>query len=159
MDSREERQQCGNGKFAELAIFSFHPVKHIAAGEGGMITTNDPELYQRLLTLRTHGITRDASIFQNDKNLAFASHQYSSDQYPGWYMEMQELGYNYRLTDFQAALGLSQLKRAEEGVKRRIEIARRYDEAFAALGIVKQKRDDNHQECISPICSGGRRSL
>ncbi|WPP53307.1 UDP-4-amino-4,6-dideoxy-N-acetyl-beta-L-altrosamine transaminase [Catalinimonas niigatensis] len=148
MDSREERQQCGNGKFAELAIFSFHPVKHIAAGEGGMITTNDPELYQRLLTLRTHGITRDASTFQNDKNLAFASHQYSSDQYPGWYMEMQELGYNYRLTDFQAALGLSQLKRAEEGVKRRIEIARRYDEAFAALGIVKQKRDDNHQNAF-----------
>ena len=109
-------QNCGNGQFAELAIFSFHPVKHIAAGEGGMITTNDENLYKRLLNLRTHGIQQDpAKKIYNDGI---------------WYYEMQELGYNYRLTDIQAALGISQLKRADEGLKRRKEIAALYEKAF-----------------------------
>jgi UDP-4-amino-4,6-dideoxy-N-acetyl-beta-L-altrosamine transaminase len=119
---------CGNGKFADLAIFSFHPVKHIACGEGGMITTNSQELYERLLILRTHGITRDASAFENP--MAFAAAGERSSNYPGWYMEMQTLGFNYRLTDFQAALGLSQLSRADEGLQRRREIASIYTEAF-----------------------------
>jgi UDP-4-amino-4,6-dideoxy-N-acetyl-beta-L-altrosamine transaminase len=125
IDSKNNKQLCGNGKYADLAIFSFHPVKHIASGEGGMITTNDEKLYQKLLNLRTHGITRDTSRFQN--SIAIAG---GIDVYPSWYMEMQELGYNYRLTDFQAALGLSQLSRADEGLKRRRAIAAQYDQVF-----------------------------
>jgi UDP-4-amino-4,6-dideoxy-N-acetyl-beta-L-altrosamine transaminase len=113
---------CGNGSYADLAIFSFHPVKHIAAGEGGMITTNDEALYKHLLRLRTHGITREADLL--------------TENHGGWYYEMQELGYNYRITDFQAALALSQLKRADAGLKRRQEIADRYTEAFKKAGIV-----------------------
>jgi dTDP-4-amino-4,6-dideoxygalactose transaminase len=132
VDLRGDQQNCGNGKFADLAIFSFHPVKHIAAGEGGMITTNDKSLYEKLLMLRTHGITKDASQFQNSLDFAIGTTQYPipNTQYPAWYMEMQTLGYNYRLTDFQAALGLSQLKRADSGMARRKEIAAIYFEAF-----------------------------
>lgn len=129
LDGNGEKQFCGNGVNASLAIFSFHPVKHIAAGEGGMITTNDKALYERLLVLRTHGITRDATLFKNDVTLA-ASDANVSAEFPGWYMEMQELGYNYRLTDFQAALGLSQLTRADDGLDRRRKLAARYDKAF-----------------------------
>jgi UDP-4-amino-4,6-dideoxy-N-acetyl-beta-L-altrosamine transaminase len=128
VDKQGRQQNCGNSKFADLAIFSFHPVKHIATGEGGMITTDNEDLYKKLLNLRTHGITKEASMYEN--SISFAGGDISSAQYPGWYMEMQELGYNYRITDFQAALGISQLTRADEGIKRRREIARRYDEAF-----------------------------
>jgi UDP-4-amino-4,6-dideoxy-N-acetyl-beta-L-altrosamine transaminase len=141
IDSKGERQNSGNGHFAELAIFSFHPVKHIASGEGGMITTNDEELYKKLLTLRTHGITRDDALFQNSFEFATGT-KYSSPaspnfHYPAWYMEMQELGYNYRLTDFQAALGLSQLQRAELGLERRKKIAQTYYEAFQGQSFIK----------------------
>lgn len=115
-DSQGDKVRCGSGKYADLSIFSFHPVKHIACGEGGMITTNNPHLYEKLRLLRTHGITK------NPQQLT---------QMPGkWYYEMQELGYNYRITDMQCALGLSQLKRAHSGVERRREIAAKYDEAF-----------------------------
>ncbi|MFN5334598.1 MAG: UDP-4-amino-4,6-dideoxy-N-acetyl-beta-L-altrosamine transaminase [Bacteroidota bacterium] len=124
-DSKGKKQLCGNGNFADLAIFSFHPVKHIACGEGGMITTNDEVLYKRLLKLRTHGIVKDDTQYTN--SITFAG---GTDKYPLWYMEMQELGYNYRLTDFQAALGISQLKRAEDGLANRREIANRYNAAF-----------------------------
>lgn len=134
-DSKGKNQRCGNGKFADLAIFSFHPVKHIACGEGGMITTNHPALYQKLLTLRTHGITRDSSLFSNPAEVAAGVE--TATAYPAWYMEMQDLGYNYRLTDFQAALGLSQLSRADEGLERRRTIARRYTEAFADKSYIK----------------------
>jgi dTDP-4-amino-4,6-dideoxygalactose transaminase len=122
-DSKGRRQLCGNGKYAEAAIFSFHPVKHIACGEGGMITTNDEKIFKRLLLLRTHGITKDPALLH--------------ENHGGWFYEMQELGYNYRLTDFQAALGVSQLKRADEGLKRRREIARNYAEAFKAQKGIK----------------------
>lgn len=154
-DSKGDKQMCGNGKFAELAIFSFHPVKHIAAGEGGMITTNDPELYEKLLMLRTHGITKEENSYVNPIEVAVGNGQLAvgkdgsangqqpkANSYPNWYMEMQELGYNYRITDFQAALGASQLKRADEGLQRRQEIAQRYDEAFSGTGIVRQRRPE-----------------
>ena len=131
IDSIGNQQNCGNGKFADLAIFSFHPVKHIATGEGGMITTNSNELYNKLLTLRTHGITRDASKFLNTVSQAVGEESNNVTEYPGWYMEMQSLGYNYRLTDIQSALGLSQLKKAEIGLQRRKEIAKKYADAFA----------------------------
>lgn len=135
IDSKGNKQNCGNGNFADLAIFSFHPVKHIACGEGGMITTNDEKLYKKLLALRTHGITKDANSFQNDMD--FAAGQKSQTEYPGWYMEMQTLGFNYRLTDFQAALGLSQLKRADSGLVRRRAIAKNYENAFDGKSFIK----------------------
>jgi UDP-4-amino-4,6-dideoxy-N-acetyl-beta-L-altrosamine transaminase len=116
IDSNNQQQHCGNGKFAELAIFSFHPVKHIACGEGGMITTNDEKLYRKLLLLRTHGITRDTDLL--------------NENHGGWYYELQTLGYNYRLTDFQAALGSSQLQQADKGLAKRREIASIYYKAF-----------------------------
>ncbi len=116
VDSKGTRHNCGNGDFAELAVFSFHPVKHIATGEGGMITTKDQPLYKKLIMLRSHGITKDPELL--------------IENHGGWYYEMQELGFNYRLTDFQAALGLNQLKRVEKGLERRREIAEIYFEAF-----------------------------
>lgn len=122
-DSKGNRQKSGNGKFADISVFSFHPVKHIATGEGGMATTNNPELYRKLCHYRTHGITKDPSLLhQNDG---------------GWYYEMQALGFNYRLTDFQAALGVSQLERSHKGLARRQEIARKYDSAFAGVDNIK----------------------
>jgi UDP-4-amino-4,6-dideoxy-N-acetyl-beta-L-altrosamine transaminase len=120
-DSKGVQQKCGNGVYADLAIFSFHPVKHIACGEGGMITTNDKDMYEKLLLLRTHGITKDPASMQ--------------ENHGGWYYEMQELGYNYRLSDINAALGISQLKCADERLDRRIAIAKKYDEAFGETNI------------------------
>ncbi|WP_264535083.1 UDP-4-amino-4,6-dideoxy-N-acetyl-beta-L-altrosamine transaminase [Flavobacterium sp. N1736] len=135
-DSNDEYQNCGNSKFADLAIFSFHPVKHIACGEGGMITTNDESLYKKLLELRTHGITKNNLDFTNSRNFANGSDS-EENVYPAWYMEMQTLGFNYRLTDFQAALGLSQLDRADEGLLKRKEIASIYNKAFSNKSFVK----------------------
>ncbi|MFD2247654.1 UDP-4-amino-4,6-dideoxy-N-acetyl-beta-L-altrosamine transaminase [Pontibacter ruber] len=126
IDSQGEKQLCGNGKYADLAIFSFHPVKHIATGEGGMVTTNDEELYKKLLLYRTHGITRDPELLE--------------ENHGGWYMEMQELGYNYRIPDMLCALGLSQLQRADAGLTRRREIAQVYDTAFAGFEGVETLR-------------------
>ena len=125
MDRKGKKQNCGNGVYADLAIFSFHPVKHIACGEGGMITTNNKDLYEKLLVLRTHGITKDPSLMH--------------EHHGGWYYEMQTLGYNYRLTDFQAALGISQLNKANEGLSRRRQIAAKYYQAFKNFkGILRQ---------------------
>ncbi|GAA3931474.1 UDP-4-amino-4,6-dideoxy-N-acetyl-beta-L-altrosamine transaminase [Hymenobacter algoricola] len=122
-DSTGQRQRCGNGQLADLAIFSFHPVKHIATGEGGMITTNRPDLYEKLLLLRSHGITKDpAKMHRHDG---------------GWYMEMQTLGYNYRISDILTALGISQLGRAEAGLARRRQLAARYDQAFAKVAAIR----------------------
>lgn len=136
VDSKMGIQNCGNGNFAELSIFSFHPVKHIATGEGGMITTNNKNLYEKLLQLRTHGITREVTSFQNSQELAVGENSNNVSEYPLWYMEMQVLGYNYRITDIQAALGISQLKRAENGIMRRRAIAKRYHEAFQSLSSI-----------------------
>ncbi len=136
-DSKGKHQSCGNGKYADLAIFSFHPVKHIATGEGGMITTNDEKLYKKLLELRTHGITRDTTVFKNSVEFAVGQPVNEGDAYPGWYMEMQTLGYNYRFTDFQAALGISQLSRADKGIENRKAIAEKYNKAFTGKEYIK----------------------
>lgn len=137
VDSFGTNQKAGNGQFANASIFSFHPVKHIATGEGGMITTNDKTIYNKLLELRTHGITRDASKFENSIEFASGNSSLTFQDYPLWYMEMQELGYNYRITDFQAALGSSQLVRADKNLVRRIQIAQRYtDELADCNGII-----------------------
>jgi perosamine synthetase len=106
------------GSLAKLNTFSFHPVKHITTGEGGMITTDDPELARRMRVFRNHGITSD--------------HR-QREQQGSWFYEMVDLGYNYRLSDIQCALGTSQLRKLAAWVVRRQEIARRYDAAFAEL--------------------------
>lgn len=130
-DSSGMEQRCGNGRFSDMAVFSFHPVKHIATGEGGMVTTNSEQLYDKLLLLRTHGITRDAAHFLNKA---------TDVEQGGWYHEMQTLGYNYRMPDILAALGTSQLKRAEAELAKRRAIATRYDAAFSA-----------HESAVSPL--------
>ena len=116
----------GQGEYSGLQIWSFHPVKTITTGEGGAITTNDEEIYKKLLRLRTHGITRDLK-------------QYVNEDEGGWYYEMLDLGFNYRITDFQCALGLSQLKKMPRFSKRRAEIVAYYDSSFIGLPIQMQK--------------------
>jgi perosamine synthetase len=103
------------GTLADLNVFSFHPVKHITTGEGGMVTIGDPELARRMRIFRNHGIPSDYRKRAKEKS---------------WFYEMIDLGYNYRLTDIQCALGLSQLIKLPEWLARRLEIASRYDEAF-----------------------------
>ena len=106
------------GSIAPLTVFSTHPVKHITTGEGGVITTNNAELARRMRRFRNHGITTDARERQNNGS---------------WYYEMVDLGFNYRITDLQCALGISQLRHAERWHARRIEIARRYTDSLADL--------------------------
>lgn len=107
-------------EFSTMAVFSFHPVKIITTGEGGAILTNDPDLYQRLIRLRSHGITREPQ-------------QMVSESHGPWYYQQLELGFNYRMTDLQAALGLQQLQRLDEFVERRRFLAQRYDQHLAEL--------------------------
>ncbi|MES2244035.1 MAG: UDP-4-amino-4,6-dideoxy-N-acetyl-beta-L-altrosamine transaminase [Pseudomonadota bacterium] len=113
-------ERAGNCKWSDITVFSFHPVKIITTGEGGMALTNDAELAGRMEMLRSHGITRDTAKF--------------TQAAPGpWHYEQQALGYNYRMTDIQAALGSSQLARLESYVERRNLLARRYDELLRGL--------------------------
>lgn len=113
----------GNCKYSDMTVFSFHPVKTITTGEGGAITTNNETLYKKLLMLRSHGMTKDGSLLSKN---------------PGpWYYEMQMLGFNYRMTEMQAALGVSQLKRLDEFKKRRREIIAKYNEAFSGNEFIK----------------------
>jgi UDP-4-amino-4,6-dideoxy-N-acetyl-beta-L-altrosamine transaminase len=128
MDSKGEKQMIGNCKYADLSVFSFHPVKHIAAGEGGAITTNRKDLYDKVSLYRTHGITKDTNLMTHCDG--------------GWYYEMQELGYNYRITEFQAALASSQLKRLDWSIERRNEIAQRYVHALKNLPLLTPYRED-----------------
>jgi dTDP-4-amino-4,6-dideoxygalactose transaminase len=121
----------GVASVGDASTFSFHPVKHITTGEGGMIAVNDEAIYKKLLALRSHGITRDAASFENEE--AFDANGAPNP----WYYEMSELGFNYRLTDFQCALGLSQLAKLDKFVSRRKEIAARYDEAFKDVEHIK----------------------
>lgn len=133
VDDKKHKQKAGNGVFAHTTAFSFHPVKHIAAGEGGMITTNDKNIYKKLLALRTHGISKE--------NMKY--NVFDKNEQGAWYYEMYDLGYNYRITDIQAALGNSQLKKADKGLERRHKIARKYTEAFKNSPIKVQKQDKN----------------
>lgn len=130
VNSKNEIIKCGSAKYSDMTTFSFHPVKHVATGEGGMVTTNDEKLHKRLSKLRSHGIERDEKLFSE------ASHG-------GWYHEMQELGYNYRMPDINAALGTSQIKRISSNIEKRNLLAKRYKENFIDLPIKFQKFNES----------------
>lgn len=118
------------GSISDMTIFSFHPVKHITTGEGGMITTNDKDLYDKLILFRTHGITRDSEFMTHNEG--------------AWYYEQLDLGFNYRITDIQCALGISQMKKLDRFVARRKEIANKYNQAFKNVqNIILPKQSDN----------------
>jgi UDP-4-amino-4,6-dideoxy-N-acetyl-beta-L-altrosamine transaminase len=116
----------GCGAYADMSVFSFHPVKTITTAEGGAVVTNDGELARRLRMLRNHGIERDAAHF-------VGGDEREAGRVKPWLYEQQMLGFNYRMTDMQAALGLSQIAKLDRFLARRREIAARYDEAFAKL--------------------------
>ena len=126
-----ELVRAASCRHADMAILSFHPVKTVTTGEGGAITTNDEGLFRELCDLRTHGITKDPSKLEKVDG--------------PWYYEQRTLGFNYRLTDMQAALGTSQLAKLSRFVARRREIAARYDAAFGA-----------HLERVQPVGAGPR---
>ncbi|MCR4762222.1 MAG: UDP-4-amino-4,6-dideoxy-N-acetyl-beta-L-altrosamine transaminase [Lachnospiraceae bacterium] len=124
------------GSLADMTCFSFHPVKTVTAGEGGAVTTNDDALYQKLVLFHTHGITHDEDLMEE------APHE------GPWYYEQIMLGFNYRMTDFQAALLCSQLTKLDHFKKRRQEIVNRYNEAFADIpGIIVQKEIPESDTC------------
>ena len=117
-----KNEAIGNCHYSDITIFSFHPVKIITTGEGGMALTNDSKLAEQMALLRSHGITRDPALMTNEPD-------------GSWYYQQIELGFNYRLTDIQAALGISQMNRLDEYVKRRHVLAKRYDELLADLPV------------------------
>jgi UDP-4-amino-4,6-dideoxy-N-acetyl-beta-L-altrosamine transaminase len=116
-------EPIGNCRYSDITIFSFHPVKIITTGEGGMALTNDIQLAKRMQLLRSHGITREAEEMTHESD-------------GPWYYQQIELGFNYRMTDIQAALGLSQMQRLDEFVTRRHTIAKRYDQLLADLPVI-----------------------
>lgn len=121
-------KRIGSGEFSDLTTMSFHPVKIVTTAEGGMVLTNSAELYEKLTLLRTHGITRDPKLMSKEPD-------------GPWYYEQVELGWNYRLTDVQCALGLSQMRRLNDFVARRRAIAKRYDEALKDLPLTLPHQD------------------
>lgn len=121
--ARYQDNPVGSCLFSDMAVFSFHPVKIITTGEGGMVVTNREDLYEKLIRLRTHGITRNPELMQGE------SHGL-------WYYQQLELGFNYRMTDIQAALGASQMQRLDEFVSRRRFLATRYNELLQDFPLV-----------------------
>ena len=122
--------RVGSCKYSDMTVFSFHPVKIITTGEGGMILTNNQELYEKLVLYRSHGITRDASKMTKESD-------------GPWYYQQIELGYNYRMTDIQAALGYSQMERLDAFVARRRQLAKWYDELLVDLPIRRPKQSED----------------
>jgi UDP-4-amino-4,6-dideoxy-N-acetyl-beta-L-altrosamine transaminase len=130
---RYRGEPVGNCRYSDIAVFSFHPVKVITTAEGGMMMVNDAGLENRMQLLRTHGITRDTEDMMREPD-------------GPWYYEQTALGFNYRMTDVQAALGLSQMHRVDEFVAARNRIAERYDSLLAALPVVTPWQ---HPDCVS----------
>ncbi len=126
------------GSLADMTVLSFHPVKHITTGEGGMVVTDDPEIADKIRMFRNHGIHRDPALFTNPPIHA------SAHTPPDWYYEMIDLGYNYRITDIQCALGISQLKKLPLWIKKRQEIAAHYDESFNDQNAIKPLKVKNN---------------
>ncbi len=145
----KDGSRVGSCKYSDMTVFSFHPVKTITTGEGGVVTTNSKILYERLKILRNHGIQKNSSNFKN-KKLAFSKNKVNP-----WYYEMIELGYNYRITDIQCALGLSQLKKLKKIIDKRREIALYYDKKFlrfkniTPLQIEGRTKSSNHLYIIN----------
>lgn len=138
----------GSCLHSDLSVFSFHPVKHIACGEGGMITMNLKSFAKKISLLRTHGITKSFDLLTKNDG--------------GWYYEMQDLGFNYRLSDIHAALGNSQLLKANQGFKRRQEIACQYNKAFSEIKSIKLPFVDKnivHAFHLYIICHQNRKEL
>lgn len=138
------------GSVSDMTTFSFHPVKHITTGEGGMITTDSEELYEKLKLFRSHGITRDERFMTKNEG--------------GWYYQQIDLGYNYRITDVQCALGVSQMKKLDDFVARRRYLVKRYNEAFADVeGIVcplqKEGCNNSWHLYIVQVPEGRRREI
>jgi dTDP-4-amino-4,6-dideoxygalactose transaminase len=117
-----EQTKVGSCTYSDMTVFSFHPVKIITTGEGGMVLTRSKDLYDRLIRLRSHGITRQPELMH-------------SESHGPWYYEQTDLGFNYRMTDVQAALGTSQMERLDAFVERRHVLASRYNEALQQLPI------------------------
>jgi len=124
-------QKVGSCCYSDMTIFSFHPVKSIAAGEGGLITTNDESLYRKLIRLRSHGINK------LDDSLINEAESKTDGSVNPWYYEIQELGFNYRITDIQCALALSQLNKLNKFVDRRRVLVDKYDSYFKGLEFIK----------------------
>jgi UDP-4-amino-4,6-dideoxy-N-acetyl-beta-L-altrosamine transaminase len=123
----EDGNMVGSCKYSDITVFSFHPVKTLTTGEGGVVTTNSRKIYERLLRLRSHGIEKKTNQWKNKK------FGFTNGKKNPWYYEMQNLGFNYRITDIQCALGLSQLKKLKKIINKRIKIANIYDENFKDL--------------------------
>ena len=127
-----KKTRIGSCRYTDMTVLSFHPVKAITTGEGGAVLTNRKDLYDRLRRLRNHGITKDHKAFRN-RGLGF-----DPDGRPNpWYYEMQELGFNYRITDIQASLGISQLTKLRRFIARRRQIASCYDRAFKDIELMR----------------------
>ena len=122
------KQPIGNCEFSDITVFSFHPVKIITTAEGGLATTNDPALAEKMQLLRSHGITRDANLMTDEPD-------------GGWYYQQIDLGFNYRMTELQGALGVSQMNYLDDFVTRRHQLAKRYDELLTDLPIMLPYRN------------------
>ena len=138
-------EKVGSCTYSDLTVFSFHPVKSITTGEGGMVTTNNEELYNKLLKLRTHGIQRKEDNFQN-KILG-----YTDGQPNLWFYEMDSLGYHYRLTEIQAMLGYSQMKKIDKFMKKRKVIAKRYDKYLSDIKNIKKLQKKGSSESANHL--------
>ncbi|MBC7620596.1 MAG: UDP-4-amino-4,6-dideoxy-N-acetyl-beta-L-altrosamine transaminase [Candidatus Saccharibacteria bacterium] len=125
-------EPIGNGRYSDITVFSFHPVKNITTAEGGMVLTNSAELANKMALFRSHGITRDPAQMTHEAD-------------GPWYYQQIELGYNYRMTELQAALGVSQMERLDVYVARRHQLARRYEELLASLPVTTPwQHPDSH---------------
>ena len=122
------KQPIGNCEFSDITVFSFHPVKIITTAEGGLATTNDPVLAEKMQLLRSHGITRDANLMTHEPD-------------GGWYYQQIDLGFNYRMTELQGALGVSQMNYLDDFVTRRHQLGKRYDELLTDLPIILPYRN------------------
>ena len=138
-------RRSGGNNYADATMFSFHPVKHIACGEGGMVTTNRKDVYDKVSLLRTHGITKNSEELEKNDG--------------GWYYEMVELGYNYRLTDIQASLGITQLQKIDKNLERRRDIAKKYVDAFDKVGLKYLKQAEGHAYHLFVILTENRKGL
>ena len=146
MGSKYKGNDVGSCAFSDMAVMSFHPVKHITTGEGGVVFTNDEKLDMKLKRLRSHGITSEPEEFFF-KELAFSScnsQVTTNNSSNPWYYEQQVLGYNYRITNIQCALGLSQLKKLDMFCKRRREIVDKYNAAFLDSKFLQIPFEDNN---------------